>query len=242
MKQEYAKKLIEKNRQAYDLISQDFDRTRSYLWEGLKPFSKYAKNGDAVLDFGCGNGRLLNLFAGKNVSYIGIDASDGLINAAKKKFSGNLPEGINGVEFLKVDSLKLPFKDGSFDSVYSIAALHHIPTEKMRLELLSEFQRTLKPEGKMVLTNWNLWQKNYRNLILKYAIKKFFGQSGMDLKDVIVPWKDQKGVVMAERYYHAFTKSELKRIVKRSGSDILEIGYFGGKNNNANIYIIAKKC
>ncbi len=241
MKEKYAKQLIEKNKQAYNLISKDFDRTRTYLWRELSQFGKYAKDGDSVLDFGCGNGRLIGLFLEKEINYTGVDASEELINLAKQKFQDIFSSKIKKIEFLTVESLKLSFSDESFDSIYSIAAFHHIPTAKMRINLLKEFHRLLKPNGRVILTNWNLWQGRYRKLIFKYAIKKLLGQHKADFKDIFVPWKNQEGKVITERYYHAFTKREFKRLVKKSGFKIEESGYFGGKNGRANLYIVVKK-
>ncbi|MEK7452712.1 MAG: class I SAM-dependent methyltransferase [Patescibacteria group bacterium] len=241
MQEEYAKELIEKNRKAYDFISKDFDRTRAYLWDGLKPFAKYTNDNQSILDFGCGNGRLISLFSKRNISYTGVDLSEALINIAKKKYKDNLSDGVLSAEFLKIDSLELHFSDCYFDNIYSIAVLHHIPTENMRIKLLKEFYRTLKPKGKIILTNWNLWQPDYRNLIFKYAIKKLLGQSKLSFNDIMVPWKNEKKEVVAERYYHAFTMRELESILKKSRFKLLENGYFGGKNNDANIYIVAEK-
>jgi len=241
MKDTDADNLIEINRDAYDKISKYFDQTRSYLWKELSQFDKYANDGDIILDFGCGNGRLAGLFSEKEISYVGVDASNELLNLARIKFKENIPGKINKVDFVTLDSLKIPFSDKRFNSVYSIAALHHIPTERRRIELLKEFNRILKPGGKIILTNWNLWQKKYINLVFKYAIKKIFGQHKADFKDVFVPWKDKDGNILANRYYHAFTMREFKRIVKKAGFNIVDSGYFKGKKNKANLYIVAEK-
>ena len=170
MKEEYADYLIQKTKEDYDKIAGDFDRTRSYIWNELRRFAGFAKDGDKILDFGCGNGRLLETFHEKNVKYIGADFSLNLINLARNKYKAEVDAG--KAEFVKLDELKLPFPDQSFDVIYSIAVLHHIPSVKKREELLAEFSRILKPNGKIIITTWNLWQRKYLNLILKHTIKK----------------------------------------------------------------------
>ena len=102
MKQKYAEQLIKKNKQAYDLISKDFDRTRTYLWRELSQFGRYANDGDFILDFGCGNGRLIGLFLEKEINYVGVDASEGLISLAKQKFQDVFLNKIKKNEFLAV--------------------------------------------------------------------------------------------------------------------------------------------
>ena len=242
MKKIYAEKLIEKNKEAYNLISKHFSQTRSFLWRDLAQFGRYAKTGDNILDFGCGNGRLLDVFEGKRVNFFGLDASRELLDEAKKRYQANLKQDYGKkVEFVAIDSLQIPFKNNFFDCIYSIAVLHHIPSKKFRLELLMEFNRVLKKDGKLIITSWNLWYGKYLALIFKYAIWKFFGQSQMDFADIMLPWKNQKGEILTKRYYHAFTKAALKKLVLKSGFKIEKMGYFGGRNNKANLYIVAKK-
>ncbi len=240
MKKYYAEKLIQKNEEAYNLVSEHFSQTRSFLWSGLLQFKNYVKNKDIVLDFGCGNGRLLDVFSSKEINYFGLDISSSLLKEAKKRLEIKKINNSN-IKFINIKSLKVPFKDEYFDSVFSIAVLHHVPSRKFRLKILKEFYRVLKPNGKVIITNWNLWQGKYLNLIFKYAILKFLGQSQMDFSDIMIPWKNQKGEILAKRYYHAFTKRELINLILISGFKIEKIGYFGGKNKKANLYIVAKK-
>lgn len=239
MKQKYADYLIQKTREDYDKIAGDFDRTRSYIWEDLARFTGYALEGGRVLDFGCGNGRLMEIFNGKNIKYIGIDSSPALIEIAKRKYQKEIADG--RAEFLVSDALELPFADAGFDAVYSIASFHHIPSVAKREELSGEFRRILKPNGKLIITVWNLWQKKYLNLILKYTFKKLISQSKMDFKDILVPWKNQKGDIISQRYYHAFTPRELRKIVFGAGFATVDKGFFGGAKNNLNIYLTAEK-
>lgn len=234
MKEEYANYLIQKTKEDYDKIAYDFDRTRAYLWDDLRQFTSYVKEGDSVLDFGCGNGRLFELFRDiKNIRYAGVDQSEKLIDLARAKY----PAG----EFLCVEGFRLPFPDSSFDAVFAVAVLHHIPSAKKRKKLLAEFRRVLKPGGTLIITVWNLWQKKYRSLILKYTIGKIVGQSELDFGDVLVPWLNERGEKIAERYYHAFTAHSLNQVIQNGGFVIHKTGYFGGAAKKFNIYVIARK-
>lgn len=241
MQKDYANYLIQKNKESYDTISEHFSGTRAFLWRGLSDFEKYSQDGERLLDFGCGNGRLIEIFKDKKIDYIGLDISKNLIEITKKKYQDNLPGIVRKAEFLQTDGLSIPFPDEYFDNIYSIAVLHHIPSIQLRMDLLREFRRVLKPKGKIILTSWNLWQGSSRDLIFKYAIKKITGQSKLDFKDIFVPWKNQKGKVLAERYYHAFTMAEFRKVVQRAGFNIMESDYFGGKNSKFNLYIVAQK-
>jgi len=42
----------------------------------------------------------------------------------------------------------------------------------------------------------------------------------MDFGDVLFDWKNSRGEALSQRYYHAFTKPELRRIAKKAGLKI----------------------
>lgn len=239
MHKQYAQYLIEKTRADYDRIAADFDRTRSYLWKELERFAGCAKEGQRVLDFGCGNGRLFELFKGKNIAYTGIDQSGGLIARARTRHAEDVVSG--AARFIEMTDETLPFPDASFDCVFSIAAVHHIPSAEKRDALMRELRRVLVPRGTLVITVWNLWQKEYRGLVVRAALDKIAGRSQLDLFDVFVPWKKNTGEEQARRYYHCFSLFSLKRLIRNAGFSLRESGYFGGKRGGFNIYVIAAK-
>jgi len=214
MKPKTAEKILSQTQETYNAIVSDFDRTRSYLWPGLKAFIKFVKPGDAVLDLGCGNGKLRLLFKDVNLEYTGLDSSTELLKlaAAKKEFS--LPHQ----SFVLGEAYKLPFADNSFDAVFFIAVFHHLPGREWREKALAEIKRVLKPNGYLIMTNWNRYQKDFLHYIIKYTFLKLIGQSELDFKDIYLPWMGGK----AYRYYHAFTLGELKKLVKKSGLKLEE--------------------
>lgn len=235
MKLDFAKELIRKTREDYNLISEQFSSTREFLWQDLKPFLDYTVSGDKVLDLGCGNGRLFPALKEKGAGYIGVDISPKLIGEAKKKFQE--------ADFRVIDILELPFSENYFDKIYCIAVLHHIPSEELRIKALKEARRALKPNAKLILTVWNLKQrKGVRKLALKEAILRILGKSQMDFRDILLPWKDSAGKVLTKRYYHIFTKRELKKLAKKAGFKINKIGITDpSEKKERNIYLIAEK-
>ena len=235
MNKNYAQKILEETKQNYNLIAGRFSSTRQFVWKDLEPLLDYTASGDNVLDVGCGNGRFYDVLKLKNIKYAGIDNSEELIKIAKTKF----PDA----NFSVADILKIPFSDNYFDKVYCIAVLHHIPSDQLRIEALKELRRILKPGGVLILTVWNLWQTRtdwwqvYKNIILK-----LIGKTQLDPKDILVPWKNQVGQVLAQRYIHAFTKRELKNIAIKAGLKIKEIGVtYRPELKDNNIYLIAEK-
>jgi len=231
-----AKDLINKTKEDFNKISEEFSESRKDLWPELEELKKYIKKNEKILDLGCGNGRLFEIFStqgrstsgGKNNNYTGIDISSKLIAKAKQKYGDHFKIG---------DMLSLPFSDNYFDSVWSVAVFHHIPSKELRSRALKEIYRVLKKNGLVIVTCWNLYQLRYLKLLFKFSLSKIFNRSKLDFKDVFVPW----GKTGVNRYYHAFTKNELKNLFKNNGFKIQELRYLRRNNIKTNILIVAKK-
>lgn len=234
MKKTTARSLLDKIKEGYNRIAGEFSETRrGKIWPDLSFLIDEIKNGDKVLDVGCGNGRLFATIQDKQVEYVGIDNSDELIKIAQERF-----KDFSNAEFIVADALDLPFGDDSFDIVYSIAVLHHVPSNEFRLKMLSEAGRVVKPAGKVIVTVWNLWQKRYYRYIFKEALRKVGGKSGVDFGDCFIPWKRGAGMM---RYCHAFTVTGIKRLAVQAGLDNVEAAKTTKNDYKPNIYLIGTK-
>ncbi len=230
MKKEREEQLLALVKKNYQDIAEDFNYSRKKeLWPEIKNLSAEVRAGDRVLDLACGNGRLLEAFLDKDIFYLGIDNSEELISFALK----NYPQH----KFIVGDMLELKnLKDKSFDHLFCLAALQHVPGNNKRIQVLKEMRRLINDSGQIVISNWNLWAKpKYRSIIFKNYIKKIFGFHPFSVYDLIFPWKGKRGNG-SNRYYHAFTKKELFRLAKRSG---LKISYF--RKDDYNFWLVLKK-
>ncbi len=233
MKKSTVSKILKETEIGYDLIADKFSETRSKrFWADLEFIKDYAKAGDRILDFGCGNGRLLQLFENKNIEYFGADVSQKLVDLAQKKHTG--PK----IHFQKMDSdqLSLPFADNFFNTAYSIAVFHHIPGTKVRKELARELWRVIQPGGYVVLSVWNLWRSAFAEELIRNWTKKAIGQSELDWNDFYISFKDNYGRIF-NRYHHAFKESELKKLFSDAGFAIERCETVNGRN----IVLVGKK-
>ncbi len=230
MQKKYAEYLLKKTKEDYNLIAEDFSKTRDRTWGEIKfLFDDYLIEKEKILDLGCGNGRFYELFENKNVDYIGVDISERLIKLAQRKHPG--------VKFQTADALNLPFPNNYFDKIYTIAVLHYIPSKQLRLQFLKEIKRVLKKEGFLILTVWKFYNKKEISLLLKYTILKLIGRSKLDFKDIFKSWGKK-----IEKYYHWFSRKELTNLVKKAGFKIKEVGVVKNeRGNRQNIYIVAQK-
>lgn len=71
------------------------------------------KEGEVILDVGCGDGELTQKIQEKGCSVIGIDSSPSMIETAKRR----------GIESYVMDGHNIPYQK-KFDAVFSNAALH----------------------------------------------------------------------------------------------------------------------
>ncbi len=208
-----SEQLLQQVKNGYNKISEHFSQTRYKPWDEFKLFKEYIRDGQKILDLGCGNGRLYKFLKDQNlnVDYYGLDNAEKLISICKEKY----PEVAD--RFKVGEIFKLPYDESQFDVVICIATFHHLSDYTQRINTLEQVRRVLKPGGYLLMTNWHLWHRPF----LKYFFSQF--RQKVSRKDLIFPWKSADGQVQCQRYYHAFTKGELKRLFKKSNFKIEKI-------------------
>lgn len=188
MKNETVDKIIQKTISDYSKIAPDFARTRTFPWRIMQEFAKFVKPNDQVLDFGCGSGRLLEALDKDGLVYVGVDPVPELVDIARQKYKdvtafdqsarGRAQKTKRSIDFRAIDidpgNVRLDFADNYFDHVFSIAVFHHLPSKKLRLDILREFNRVLKDDGYVFLTVWNLWQVKFWPRLLRASLMKIF--------------------------------------------------------------------
>lgn len=98
----------------------------------------------AVLDFGCGCGRVTRYWHRVGPAISGSDLNDDAVDWCRR----NLPFArfeVNGL------APPLAFDDASFDLVYGLSVFTHLP-EELQLLWMRELARVLRPGGRLLLT------------------------------------------------------------------------------------------
>ena len=233
----------------YNGFAKDYDNKRKNPWVPLKKFLEdleqlnYKFNG-IIIDLGCGNGRNLPLFKNSNNVVIGIDKSLKFLHLAKNR--NDLRD--HNIHFLLSDMLALPIRPNSINSIFSIASIHHVMNQSERNLILEFISSILRKNGYIVISVWRKFQKKYRSYFfiefmkqkvsLKY--KKWQESRGLnEFGDILIPWTVSSKQITYNRYYHLFSKNELKRLL--AGFKILRLSKLGGPNRKDNYFIFARK-
>ncbi|XP_029027993.1 probable tRNA methyltransferase 9B [Betta splendens] len=144
----------------YDKIAPYFNDSRYKAWPKVREFLLDLQPGSIVADVGCGNGKYLHI--NEEVFKLGCDVCRPLVDSAWSQ----------GHEVQMCDGLRLPYRDGCFDAVLSIAVIHHLSTKERRIRAIKEMARTLRVGGRIMIYVWAMEQKR----------RKF------EKQDIFVPW------------------------------------------------------
>ena len=134
-----------KNIKAYDKKADNYDNTHdgrfTEKFKALMLNTISVKNGDAVLDVGCGNGTLLSKIATlKSIHGFGTDISSQMIKNAASRY----PK----LKFIVSDCERIPFDDNTMDIITVCAAYHHFPHVN---SFAAEAKRMLKTSGSLYI-------------------------------------------------------------------------------------------
>lgn len=125
----------------------------------------------SVLDLGCGLGRHSLLFAKYGFDVTAVDISEYAVQRVKKAAE---KEKLN-ITATVCDMANLPFKDNSFDCVFSYLAISHTDTEGFN-KILKKLAEILKPKGEIYLTlcskeTWSFKEANFPKIDENTVVK-----------------------------------------------------------------------
>lgn len=197
----------------YDESGVHFSKTRektygkeSSNWPVTQKYLDKLKRGQAVLDVGCGDGRLLSGLP-RGVKYLGIDFSQTLLTIAREKYPTREFRFGNIVETKAWRDL------GKYEAVFCVATLHHVPEREQQKMILQKMKEVTKKGGRMFLSVWNLWNGR--------MVQRVLEQTRVKAGEVVeIPFDKQPG-----RYVVAMDLAYLVKLATEAGWEIEEVFY-----------------
>ena len=133
-----------------------------------------------VMDAGCGHGILLYNLSKRGASCTGFDYSDRYIKETKKNFK---KLNVKNFKLIRGDLTKIHLPDNSFDIIFCLDVLEHIPSVE---QAIKELKRVLKPNGRFIISapTENMWYVIARTILrMKKPIDHYW--TAKQIKDII---------------------------------------------------------
>lgn len=149
----------------YDRFSATYERERHHGYHRMidtlegELIERYGRNRD-VFEAGCGTGLLLREASRVARKAVGLDLSRGMLGTALQR----------GLQVVQGSITAVPLPSESFDLVYSMKVLAHVPPIQ---EALAELTRLVRPGGHLLLEFYNPHS-------LRYLGKRFGGPAAID--------------------------------------------------------------
>jgi len=186
MKIDVVKKTIETYEQMADL----YNSLYPYVNKENIDFFIDKINGDKILDIGCGSGRDAEYFVSKGLDVTGIDLSNRFIEISQAK--------VPKAKFIKMDMRNINFPVNSFDGIWSMRSILHIPKLEVK-DTIIKFREVLKTNG-----------------IIYISVKLGEGEK-------FVKRDRYKGL---EKFFAFYTESEMSDLLENCGFEIIKLSLY----------------
>jgi ubiquinone/menaquinone biosynthesis C-methylase UbiE len=194
----------EKTIQTYNKMSLEYDEETKDFWSRfpdtiiIKFVLELGKE-SKVLDLGSGPGRDGLILKNNGLEIVCLDASEEMVKLCEEK----------GLKAVKGDLLDIPFKDNSFNGVWSYTSLLHIKKNQISKAII-EIKRVLRPGG-----------------ILGLGLIEGEGEL----------YRESSGVNMP-RWFAFYTREELENIFSENNLEIVYFEEFKPGSKNYLNYIL----
>jgi 2-polyprenyl-3-methyl-5-hydroxy-6-metoxy-1,4-benzoquinol methylase len=229
-------RLIALNKDFYTQFGDSFSATRHRIQPGVRRVLEMLKGDESILDLGCGNGELARELAKRSHhgSYLGVDFSLPLLREAESQ-PESFSATFHAADLTNLENLSFIFQPSSFDIVFSFAALHHIPSVELRLNILRTVHKLLKPDGIFIHSNWQFLNSEKLKARIQPWEAAAVSGSDVDAGDYLLDWRSGGAGL---RYVHHFSEGELQELAEATGFQIKKTFYSDGEGGNLGIYQI----
>jgi ubiquinone/menaquinone biosynthesis C-methylase UbiE len=160
-------------------VTHDFIARRARVEELLE---RHAREGQSVLDIGCGTGPMVEFLCERGLVYHGVDVAQSMLDSIREEFGDKPYRDRIHLEVGRCDSV--PYPDGHFDILLGMGLLEYLDDMNPTFD---EFARLLKPGGIAILTIPN-----------KYSVNRFMMRNSGSLTKAYQWFKQKAGALIPE--------------------------------------------
>lgn len=236
-------------------MADHFAASRWNEWEGWRQLLGFFESDSQplqLLDVGCGSGRLArflnNKLPNQSIAYTGVDRNTQLLTIATQQAPS--PSATFTTQFKQLDLVAALLDKTLGDTVQKIspkppdiitlfAVTHHIPSNKLRQELLTTLADLLSPGGYLLISTWQFLNsvKLRERCVDPKSIN--LNDSDWDENDFILDWRSGKNPVY--RYCHYTNAAEEMTWLKAMKLETITDFFADGETHNLNHYLVLKK-
>jgi SAM-dependent methyltransferase len=134
--------------------------------------------GSRLLDLGCGAGREAFGAARRGHAVVAVDFVHAMLQSGQRAAA----RAALAIQWLRAEAGALPFASRSFDGALLVCQLlEHFHGRAIRLAILREAARVVRPGGHLVMSVHNgLWRPGPRHWLLRYARRRESGELPQD--------------------------------------------------------------
>lgn len=177
-----------------------------------RDFGLDGKNGERLLDFGCGPGSAMGFFHREGFEVYGVDISQTDLDSFKNHF----PQLAGRVEL--IDPKPTPgqtFFDGQFDLVLAVQCLYYLSDSDLKTVVQNLYEMT-RPGGVFYATMMSTKQDQF----FENSVSSSDGLRKVDF---------ETGRMKVEDYYVNFTASEEELVEKMKPFERVHVGFYSSK-------------
>lgn len=138
MMEKKVKKDLHTTQEWVDILKKQAEYTKKYRYDLYEKV--HMKDMGLILDIGCGTGVITEEIASLTSGHVvGIDIDDGRLGEAQK-----LTSSCSTLSLIRTDSVRLPFRENTFDLITFSVVLTHIQQQQ---EAICEMTRVVKQSG-----------------------------------------------------------------------------------------------
>jgi tRNA (uracil-5-)-methyltransferase TRM9 len=234
MNERVAQELLALNHRFYEQFAAPFSDSRARPQPGFHELLKWLPRPcERLLDVGCGAGRL-GRFVRQQYDlgeYVGVDFSSRLLELAKSEGEGVFEQRdlaaagcLNGL--------------GAFEAIACLATLQHIPGRENRQRLVTEMAQHLRPDGRLLLSNWQFLDSERQRKKLAPWSQVGLADNEVEANDYLMTWQREGSGL---RYVSYIDGEEVLALVSSAGLSVVKEFHSDGREGNLNLYTICER-